>query len=93
MALWRACCNPTPALLTWIEDLRDRLARGELAGLAPLDLNGLGYLPGELVVRITLSDLDDLDDPVGSWGGAVGWRDARRWHLLGDFKRLRDLLG
>ena len=77
----------------WIYALRYRLARGELAGLGPIDLDGTGHLPGEIVVRIMLSDLDDLDDPAGSRGDDAAWRAERRWRLLGDFGRLRMLIG
>ena len=77
----------------WIDVLRFRLARGELAGLGPIELDDAGHLPGEIVVRIMLSDLDDLNDPVGSWGDDAAWRAERRWRLLGDFGRLRMLIG
>jgi hypothetical protein len=49
------------ALLAWVGRLRDRLARGELAGLGPLDAGGVA-LPGELFVRIMLADLQHHDD-------------------------------
>jgi len=83
----------TSSLEAWIDALRYRLARGDLAGLGPIDLVGAGHLPGEIVVRIMLSDLDDLDDPVGSWGDDAAWRAERRWRLLGDFRCLRALIG
>jgi hypothetical protein len=83
----------TSPLDAWIDALRDRLAHGDLTGLGPIDLNGTGHLPGEIVIRIMLSDLDDLDDPAGSWGHDAAWRAERRWHLLRDFRRLREILG
>jgi hypothetical protein len=78
----------------WIGDLRGHLERGDLAGLGRLYLgDGLEQLPGERVVRIMLADLDDLADPLGSAARDPGWRDRRRRELLGDFRRLRELLG
>ena len=48
---------------TWISELRDRLVRGELSGLAPIDIGyGTGSLTAKTSIRIMLSDLDDLDD-------------------------------
>ena len=78
----------------WIDDLRARLARGELADVGPIDIGyGTGGLPGETIIRIMLGDLDDLDDPAGSWGGDATWREERRCALLDDFRRLRALIG
>jgi hypothetical protein len=89
--------NSTPAsdgLDGWIAALRDRLARGAFANLAPFDIgDGTGPLPGELVVRIMLADLADLDDPDGSWRLDATNREERRLDLHDAFRRLRELLG
>jgi hypothetical protein len=78
----------------WIRDLRDHLARGDLATLEPFDLgDGTTPLPGETTLRIMLADFSDLNDPVGSWNGDVAWREERRRRLRYDFTRLRALLG
>ena len=78
----------------WIDGLRKRLAAGELARLAPIDLgDGTGHLRSEVTVKVMLADLADLDDPEGSWGGDAAWREERRRFLLADFRRLRELIG
>jgi hypothetical protein len=80
-------------LATWIGVLRARLASGGLADLSPMDLfDGTAILPGELVARIMLSDLDDLDHPAGRRAGD-GAKMERRHALLADFRRLRELIG
>lgn len=59
--------TPDDGLDDWISDLRDHLARGDLAGLRPIELgHGTRHLGGETTVRIMLNDLADLNDPVGS---------------------------
>jgi len=81
-------------ILTWISDLQGQVARGELAGLDPIDLgDGTGSLSGERAIKIMLSDLDDLDDPASSRDGDFAWLQERRCYLLADFWRLRRLLG
>jgi hypothetical protein len=78
----------------WIRDLRERLARGDLAGLGPVDLgHGTGNLPGETTVRVMLHDLDDLNDPNGSGARDAAWHRERLRDLRGDFRRLRGLIG
>ena len=43
----------------WLHELRDRLERGELAGLAPIDVGyGTGTIPADLTIKIMLADLD-----------------------------------
>jgi hypothetical protein len=78
----------------WIDDLRGHVERGDLSGLKPIELgHGTGRLRGETTVRIMLADLADLGDPAGSAADDPAWRQERRHHLLGDFWRLRQLLG
>lgn len=85
---------PDDALDRWLNDLRDRLARGDLAGLGPIDMgHGTGHLPGETTVRIMMSDLDDLADPGGSAARDLAWHRERLRSLRGDFRWLRELLG
>jgi hypothetical protein len=86
--------SPDDELGRWIRDLRLRLARGDLAGLGSFDLgDGTDTLPAERTVRIMLADLDDLNQPSGSWGGDALWREERRRLLCRDFRRLRELIG
>jgi hypothetical protein len=78
--------------IPWIQELRIRLMRGDLAGLGPLDL-GYGPLPmpGELVVRIMLHDWDDLDAQARTGTPLI---DRPRWDaLVGEFSRLEELIG
>jgi hypothetical protein len=85
---------PDDGLDRWISDLRGHVERGDLMELPPFDIgDGTLCLPGEITVRSMLADLKDLDDPVGSWNGDIGWRDERRNRLFGDLRRLRELLG
>jgi hypothetical protein len=77
----------------WIDALRGRLDRGELAGLGPLSLrDGASSLPGELVVRIMLADLEHVDDlaRLERWAGRAAWR---RRALHEELRRLRALIG
>jgi hypothetical protein len=81
-------------LARWISDLRDRLSRGTLMELPPLDLgHGTRRLPGETTVRVMLADFDDLDDPAGSASHDPAWHRQRLCELRDDFRRLRALLG
>jgi hypothetical protein len=85
---------PDTGLDRWIDDLRTRLSRGDLADLQSFDIgDGTLHLPGEVTIRTMLADLEDLDDQSGSPGGDAAWREMRRHHLLDDFRRLRELIG
>jgi len=78
----------------WLDDLRHRLANGDLAMLDPIDIgDGTGQLPSETTIRIMLNDLDDLDSPQESKHGDEVQRETRRHRLLDDFRRLRELIG
>jgi hypothetical protein len=88
--------EPDDELTAWIATLRDRLDRGEFVGTDPLDLgDGTGALTAGLLIRVMLADLEDLDDPDGSYrlDGEHPHRATCRGNLLRDFKRLRALLG
>jgi hypothetical protein len=77
----------------WIRALRQRVERGELADLDPIDIGyGTGGLPAEASIRIMLSDLEDLAD-VRASDLDEGSRSRRRQMLLDDFRRLREILG
>jgi len=85
--------SPDDDLTRWIRDLRGYLEIGGLMELAPFELgHGTRHFPGETTVRIMLSDLADLDNPAGSWGGDTVWRLERWCVLLADFRRLREML-
>jgi hypothetical protein len=78
----------------WLDDLRHRVARGDLSHLRPIELgHGTRRLPTDVTVRTMLSDLDDLDDPNGSAARNPAWRAERLSVLLNDLRRVRDLLG
>ena len=80
-------------LARWIEELRDRLARGDLDGVGPRELGyGTGLLPGKTVVRVLLLDWAELESPADPRDDAA-WRDERWRALLDEFRRLRELLG
>src|SRR3954454_24866634 len=89
--------RPMPSdddLTRWICTLRDRLGRGDLRGVDPIELgHGTAHLPGVTTVRIMLADLADIKNPAGSWNGDDVWRNMRHRSLLDDFRRLRELLG
>jgi hypothetical protein len=88
--------EPDDELAVWIATLRNRLDRGEFVGTDPINLgNGTGPLAGGLLIRVMLADLEDLDDPDGSYrlDGEHPNRATCRGNLLRDFKRLRALLG
>jgi len=77
----------------WIGELRARLARGELADLRPLTVNdGIPPMPGELIVRIMLADLDHFDD-LDFMRRRAPDVVARRRALLEDLHRLRARIG
>jgi hypothetical protein len=64
------------SLAAWIEQLRDGLQRGELAGRGPITLrDGSQLADTELAVRVMLADLDHLDTLLAE----------RRQDLLDDF--------
>ena len=65
---------------SWIEALRGRIARGELADLGPVVIRG-GMLSADLAARITLVDLGHDTEP------------ASRGMLLADLRRLREQIG
>jgi hypothetical protein len=77
----------------WTVQLRERLATGELASLAPFDLgDGTEWLPGERTVRTMLADVDHFG--LLPSGLLETWPYVLRWYeLLGDFRRLRAPIG
>ena len=79
-------------LVAWIADLRGRVARGELAALGRVELDGGIILVAELAARILLADLDHYDTlpPTRRRDLAVV---ARREALLRDLRRLREQIG
>jgi hypothetical protein len=79
-------------IAAWIDNLRERLRRGELARLAPIDL-GHGALPtGTLTVSVMLADLGHLDTLLLDAPDDLGVTGRRR-RLLADCRRLRTLIG
>src|SRR5690349_13578802 len=85
---------PDDDLDRWIADLRDRLERGDLADLSPIELGyGTRHLGGETTVRIMFHDLADLNHPAGSAANDPAWRQQRRRHLRDDFRRLHETIG
>ena len=79
-------------LASWIEGVRDRLARGDLDGFGPIEVeDGTRAFPAAQVVRIMLIDLDDLDRADRA-GGDPAWRGERRRQLTLEFRRLRELI-
>ncbi len=87
---WSAPCTGDDVdaddLIDWIADLRGRVARGELAGMGAIDIDGV-VLPVELVARIMLADLAAEDvtpeqrhDPDAERRRRALLRDARRLH-------------
>ena len=80
-------------LAEWVDELRGRLERGDLADLGPIDPgDGSGPLPGELRVRIMLADLDHHADlPLERRREPL--IRARRRRLLEDLRRLRERIG
>lgn len=64
-----------------------------LDGVAPIDVgDGTDRLPGEMVIRIMLADLDHLDDLPPEAGEWLDVTDRRR-ALFDDFRRLREVIG
>jgi hypothetical protein len=80
-------------LTRWINDLRVRLASGDLDDLAPFDLgDGSGGLSGIQTVRIMLADLDHLNDQLAVPYPSVSLAIRHRL-LIDKFQQLRDLFG
>jgi hypothetical protein len=84
---------PDVSLHIWIETLRARLDRGELAGLPGVDIgDDTGAVPAEWTISVMLADLDGFDDMTPEERPHPG--NVRRWlNLLDDFRRLRELIG
>ena len=80
-------------LTAWIEELRGRLDRGELAGLGPVEVGPGQVLPSaELAAKIMLADLDHYDDlPLQQQRHPLAV--ARRRLLLEDLRRLKQQIG
>ena len=76
----------------WIAELRGRVARGELAALGRVELDGGVILVAELAARILLADLDHHDDVARERLGDLCLQ-ARREALLRDLARLRKQIG
>jgi len=78
-----------PSLEVWIEQLRDRLERGELAGRGPIMLlDGSRFPTTELAVKILLADLAHLAElPPDSSPAAV--LAERRQQVLNELQHLR----
>jgi hypothetical protein len=88
------CMTPDDEIGRWSRDLRERVEHCDLAGLRPIELgHGTRFLPVGITVRTMLADHADLDDPEGSAAGDLEWREERRYHLLDDFRRLRQAIG
>jgi hypothetical protein len=83
------CDNMT----TWIDELNDRIGRGDLAAIGLVHLEGWPIsLEAELAAKILLADLEDLDDlPVDERARAP--IAARRLMLLDDLRQLRARIG
>jgi hypothetical protein len=76
----------------WIDGLRGRLERGDLADLEPFDVgDGTGHLPAEHTIRLMLAELDDLHLPPYP-NDQRGNVQQRLGELLNRFRRLRKLL-
>jgi hypothetical protein len=85
--------RPADDLTGWIDELRDRLNRGDLAGHPPVDVGyGTGAMPAEQTIRIMLADLDSFDDLTPEDRPSAD-QEARRRGVLNDFRRLRELIG
>ena len=80
------------AVAGWIDGLRERLERGDLASLAPIDLGDGVLASGELTIRVMLADLDHLDWLAFDAPDSPRLADRRRW-LVDDFRRLRAQIG
>ena len=84
---------PDDDLAAWIADLRARLDGGALATVSPVDIGHETHrLPAAHLVRIMLADLDSYADMTAAETNAPV-NVARRVGLIGDFRRLRILVG
>ena len=80
-------------LKPWIENVRQRLERGELAHLGPMAVgNDLPNLPGELFVRIMVADYDHYDD-LSTESRREAGTIAQRVALLEELRQLRATIG
>jgi len=77
----------------WIADLHCRVGRGDLADLPSFDVGAWTLrIPGEIVVKIMLADLEHLDTLPPSMSRTPDI-PARRATLMGQFDRLRKIIG
>ena len=77
----------------WIADLHRRAERGDLADLPSFDVGAWTLrIPGEITVKIMLADLEHLDTLPPSMS-MVPDIPARRATLMGQFDRLRRIIG
>ena len=85
--------RPDDELAAWIADLRNRLDRGDLKTLGPVDVgHGTDALPAQDTIRIMLADLDDCDEmPPNETNDPINV--ARRDVLLTNCRILRTLIG
>ena len=79
-------------LVAWIAELRGRLARGDLAALGRVELDGGIILTADMAARIMLADLDHYEDLPPTWRGDLAVV-ARREALLRDLRQLREQIG
>jgi hypothetical protein len=80
-------------LAEWIAELRDRLHRGDLATLDPIDIGyGTYTLPAARTIQIMLADLDDFEGMTPDEANKSA-NVARRASLLADFRALQFLIG
>ena len=84
---------PHDDILAWIGTLESRVEHSELARRDRIDIGyGMDLLPLKLIVRIMLTDLEDLDDLSAQTHGRAA--DMTRYQdLLDDFRRLREQIG
>jgi hypothetical protein len=83
---------PDDALVEWIAELRDRLKRGDLAKLGPIDIGyGTYNLPAARTIQIMLGDLDDFEDMTPDEANEPA-NVERRASLRADFRALRFLI-
>jgi hypothetical protein len=90
-AFYRVVAVEPDEIAPWIDELRHRIERDDLADLSPIDLDTFS-VPAELVACTMLAELDDIDAlPVAE-------RDrpdliARRRTLVWDFVWLQEQIG
>ena len=78
-------------LVAWIDELRARVARGELDGRGRFDVD-TGALDVDLAARIMLADLDH-DSDLTPEQRRDPFSIERRRLLVADLRRLREHLG